>query len=128
MCVVAVSEAGFNDLIECNPVVVLDFSAAWCAPCRAFEPVFAAAAAKHTDMVFARIDVDALPDIADAFGVRSVPTLMIIREKVLVVRHAGALAAHALHGLIERARILDMDDVRTEIAAMEGDQDAIDWC
>ena len=126
MTVLTLTEENFNDTVEKSKILVLDFWATWCGPCRSFAPVFEAAAAKHGDIVFAKIDTDAEQGLANAFGIRSVPTLMVIREKVMVYREAGALSAGSLEKLIEQVRLIDMDDLRNEMAAMEGDADAID--
>lgn len=126
MAVLTITEDNFNDAVERSAILVLDFWATWCGPCRSFAPVFDAAAAKHTDIVFAKVDTDAEQGLANAFGIRSVPTLMVIREKVMVYREAGALPASSLEKLIEQVRLIDMDDLRNEMAAMEGDADAID--
>ncbi len=126
MPVLTITEDNFNEIVEAHPIVVLDFWATWCGPCRSFSPVFEAAAARHPDLVFGKIDTDAEAGLSKAFGIRSVPSLMIIREKILVVRESGALPMASLEKVIEHARLLDMDDRRAELAAMEGDMDAID--
>jgi len=126
MATLTITEANFNQVVEDNPIVVLDFWATWCGPCKGFAPVFEAAAAKHTDIVFGKIDTDAEAGLAAAFNIRSVPTLMIIRDKIMVIRESGALPSASLEKVIEHARLLDMDDLRNELAAMEGDADAID--
>lgn len=126
MATLTLTEANFNQIVEDTPILVLDFWATWCGPCKGFAPVFEAAAAKHTDIVFGKIDTDAEAGLAKAFNIRSVPTLMIIREKIMVIRESGALPANSLEKVIEHARLLDMDDLRNELAAMEGDADAID--
>ncbi len=126
MSTLTITEDNFNQIIEANPIIVLDFWATWCGPCKNFAPVFEAAAAKHADIVFGKIDTDEEQSLASAFGIRSVPTLMVIREKIMVIRESGALPASSLEKVIEHVRLLDMDDLRNEIAAMEGDADAID--
>ena len=117
---------GFAEVVEQNDIVFLDFWAAWCGPCRMFAPVFEKASEQHADIVFGKIDTDAQAALASAFNIRSVPTLMIIREKIMVIRESGALPSASLEKVIEHARLLDMDDLRNELAAMEGDADAID--
>ncbi|HEX5357123.1 MAG TPA: thioredoxin [Aquabacterium sp.] len=126
MATLHITEDNFSQITQTHEMVVLDFWATWCGPCRQFAPVFEAASEKHQDLVFGKIDTDEEQSLAEAFGIRSVPTLMIIREKILVARESGALPAHALEKLIEQARLIDMDDLRAEIAAAEGDLDAID--
>ena len=127
MTIVQLNEDNFNATVEASPFIVIDFWAEWCGPCKQFAPVFDAAAAKHPDIVFAKIDTDAEQGLDNAFNIRSIPTLMIIREKIMVVRESGALSVLALEKVIEHARILDLDDIRTELAAPEGDEDAVDW-
>ena len=128
MTILTVTEDNLNELLARKAPVVLDFWAPWCDPCSNFAPVFEAAALKHTDMVFAQINVDAEQSLAEDFGIRSVPTLMVIREKILVARESGALTGEQLNQLIEQVRLIDMDDLRNELAASAGDLDAIDHC
>jgi thioredoxin 1 len=101
-------------------IVLVDWWAAWCGPCRAFAPVFEQASERHADVTFAKVDTEAEPGLAAAFDIRAIPTLMAFRDGVLVFEQAGALPAAGLDRLIEAVRALDMDDVRRRIALEEG--------
>lgn len=118
MATVTVTEANFSETVE-KGIVLLDFWAAWCGPCRAFAPTFEAAAARHPDVVFGKIDTDAEGGIASAFEIRSIPTLMVFRDGILLTAQAGALPAKALDELVRKARELDMDEVRRQVKARE---------
>ena len=107
----------FAQSIDNQPFAVVDFWAPWCAPCRAFAPVFAAAAQKHSDVLFAKVNTEEQPAIAAHFRIRSISTLMVFRDNVVVYAEAGALPAGALDEVIGAARALDMEQVRREIEA-----------
>jgi thioredoxin len=117
--VVELDAAAFSARINGHPLAVVDFWAPWCAPCRAFAPVFAAAAARHPDLLFAKVNTEDEQAIAAHFGIRSIPTLMVFRDNIVVYAEAGALPQSALEEVIAAARALDMDAVRAEIAAQE---------
>ena len=113
------TDATFNDIVEKNATVLVDFWADWCGPCKRFAPVFEAASEQHADVVFAKVDTEAEPALAAAFGIRSIPTLLVFRDQVLIFQQAGSLPAAALEDLIEKVKALDMDKVRAEIAEHE---------
>ena len=116
MATLEVTEANFEATVR-EGIVLLDFWAGWCAPCRVFAPVFEAAAERHADVVFGKVDTEAQPGLAAAFGVRAIPTLMVLRDGVLLAAQPGALPASLLDDLVEKVRALDMDDVRRSIQA-----------
>jgi thioredoxin 1 len=106
----------FSSTIESNDIVLIDWWASWCGPCRMFAPIFDEAATKHPDLVFAKVDTEAQQELAGAANIRSIPTLMVFRENVLVFSQAGALPAHALDDLISQVKALDMAKVHAAVA------------
>jgi thioredoxin 1 len=118
-CNVAIVEAtveNFESIVAGNDVVLVDFWAPWCGPCRSFAPVFEAAAEKHSDVAFVKVNTEDQRELAAAFQIRSIPTLMIFREGIILYAQPGALPAAALDHLIEKTREIDMDEVRRAIA------------
>ncbi len=106
----------FEKVITENDIVLVDFWAAWCGPCRMFAPVFQQASEEHPDVVFGKLDTEAEPGLASAAGITSIPTLMAFREGILVFSQPGALPAPALEQVIQAVKSLDMDDVRAKLA------------
>ena len=107
----------FEETVNGSPIVIVDFWAPWCGPCKGFAPVFEKAAESHTDVVFAKVNTDEQQELAGAFGIRSIPTLMVFREKVIVFQQAGALPGQALEQVLTQAKALDMAKVHQEVAA-----------
>ena len=119
---IELTSENFESTVNDNPMVVVDFWAPWCGPCRGFAPVYEKASEAHPDVVFAKVNTDEQTELAGAFGIRSIPTLMVFREKVILFQQAGALPGSALDQVITRAKELDMAKVRQEIASQNRDQ------
>jgi thioredoxin 1 len=119
MATVELTKDNFEEVVSGNDVVVVDFWAPWCGPCKGFAPVFEAASEKYQDVVFAKVNTDEQQELAGHFAIRSIPTIAVFREKVILFSQAGALPASGLESVVEQAKALDMAKVHEEIAAQE---------
>ena len=121
MATLQITTDNFKETINSKDIVIVDFWADWCGPCKSFAPTFEAASEKHPDIAFAKVNTEEQQELAAGFNIRSIPTLMVFREQIILYAEAGALPASALDQLIEQIKALDMDKVRADIAA-EGEQ------
>ena len=119
MATMALTKDVFEQVVTGNDTVIVDFWAPWCGPCRAFAPTFEAISEKYPGIVFAKVNTEDEPELAGQFEIRSIPTLMVFREKVLLFSQPGALPAPALEAVIKKVRELDMAEVHRDIAAQE---------
>ncbi|HET7755556.1 MAG TPA: thioredoxin family protein [Anaeromyxobacteraceae bacterium] len=119
-----VTEGTFKETVEKEGIVLIDWWAPWCGPCRAFAPTYEKVAAAHPDITFAKVNTEVEQGLASAFDIRSIPTLMILRDRVMLFSQPGMLPEAALEDLIKQVRALDMDHVRAEIAKQESAKDA----
>ena len=121
MATVKLTKDTFEKTIEDNGIVILDFWAQWCGPCRAFAPTFEGASDKHTDIVFGKINTDEEQELAASFGIRGIPAVAVFRDKIPLFLQSGALPASALEDLITQVRALDMDTVRADSAKQQAE-------
>ncbi|HEX6632394.1 MAG TPA: thioredoxin [Usitatibacter sp.] len=122
MPVVELTKENFEEVVTSNPTVIVDYWAPWCGPCRGFAPVFEKVAEANPDAVFAKVNTDEEQEIAAHFQIRSIPTLMVFREQIIVFSQPGALPQGAFEQIVQKAKALDMDDVRKQIAAQEAQE------
>jgi thioredoxin 1 len=124
MAVVELTKENFEQVITSNATVIVDYWAPWCGPCRGFAPVFEKVSESHPDVIFAKVNTDEEQEIAAHFQIRSIPTLMVFRDQIIVFSQPGALAQGAFEKVVAKAKELDMDEVRKQISQQEGGQSA----
>lgn len=121
MATVELTQDNFNEVVGGDGLVLVDFWAEWCGPCKMFGPVFEKSSEQHTDITFGKVDTEAQGELAQAFQISSIPTLMAVRDGVVLYSQAGALPAASLEDLIGQLRAVDMDEVKAQIAAHEAE-------
>jgi len=122
MATLELTAENFNETIENNDIVIVDFWAPWCGPCKSFAPTFEAASESHPDVVFAKVNTEDETELAQGCSIRSIPTLMLFRQKILLFNEAGALAPAQLEDMLAKVKELDMDQVRASMAEAEAEQ------
>ena len=122
MATLELTAENFNETIESNDIVIVDFWAPWCGPCKSFAPTFEAASESHPDVVFAKVNTEDETELAQGCGIRSIPTLMLFRQKILLFNEAGALPPAQLEDMVAKVKELDMDQVRASMAEAEAEQ------
>lgn len=124
MGTVALTKETFNETIQDNDTVFIDFWAEWCGPCRSFAPTYEEASNQNPDIVFGKVDTEDQVELAQMFGIRSIPTLMVFRDQIILYSQPGALPGNMLTDLIGQVKALDMDDVRAQMEAEEASEEA----
>ncbi len=119
MATVNLTKETFSDTVNDNDIVIIDFWAEWCGPCKNFAPIYEEVSEKHEDIVFAKVNTEEEQELGASFQIRSIPTLMIFREKIILYSQPGMMAGPDLDGLIDKVKQLDMDKVRAEISVQE---------
>ena len=123
MATIELTKDNLDSTIENNDIVFIDFWAEWCGPCKMFGPIFDAASNKYTDIAFASCNTEEQQEVAGSFGIRSIPTLAVFREKVMIFMQPGALPAAAIDEIVEKVKELDMDEVRADIEKQKTEQE-----
>ena len=116
MTTIELTEKNFEERVKAAEIIVIDFWASWCGPCRAFAPTFEAAAARHPDIVFGKVNTEAEPNLAASFQISAIPTLIVIRDGIILTMQRGALSPPMLEELIEKVRAVDMEEVERKLA------------